>query len=656
MASSPANFTAGDLYQNGFLIADTITLDYTHTLYSQGNITTTNTPLAFPNPVVLTANNTYSTGTAGGNITFDSTLDGDAPYTRGLTLTANTGNIDFIGAVGSINPLSSLIITSANNVTANAITVGALYQLSGTGTTTFNGPVIVPTTVGIQLIGNNFTINNTVTTLSNGSLAITNTGTLTLAGTLNLSGGFNQNGTGPTTLSGSITAGQSVSFAGPVNLTGNPSINTSSASQNILFSNTVDGSGNLTLTAGGGNITFAQAAGSTTPLGNLTIVSSHDITTQAITASSIDIASSTGTATFNGNLSTSGPAGITINGNNIIRNGSLTTTGGGSVTVTNSGTYTVTGSPTTTTIDGNYTQNGTGPVNFSGTINTINGNITYNSALNLIGPATYNSSAGGGNILFNNTVDGTQPLTLIAGTGNITFSAAVGSVTPLGPITINSATNVTAQQITAASLIQLAGTGTTTLNGIVAASGVGGIQLTGTNIIRNASWTTTGAGPIIVDNSGLFTSTNPSDINAGTSFSQTGTGPVTLSDNINTTNGSISFAGPVTLAGTTTLDSSAGAGNITFTNTLDGDQDLTLTSGAGNITFQNPVGATTPLNDITVTIANNLTFQALAAASLNQINGSGTTTLNGPTTTSGASGIQITGNNVTLAGPLTTNQ
>ena len=118
--------------------------------------------------------------------------------------------------------------------------------------------------------------------------------------------------------------------------------------------------------------------GSTTPLGAITVNSSNNITVQSVTATSLDVVSSTGTATLNGALTTSGAAGVTLVGNNFLLNGALVTTGGGNVVVTNSGL--VTGlSISSRTVDGSYTQNGTGPVNFAGTLTTLNGPISFTS-------------------------------------------------------------------------------------------------------------------------------------------------------------------------------------------------------------------------------------------------------------------------------------
>ena len=178
--------------------------------------------------------------------------------------------------------------------------------------------------------------------------------------------------------------------------------------------------------------------------------------------------------------------------------------------------------------------------------------------------------------------------------------------------------------------------------------------MSGTNFTRGANWTTTNGGSIVVNNSGLFTSTAAGTIVSNGSFTQSGLGAVSISGSVSTNNALISLAGPVTLAGNMAFNSGVTSGPITFLNTVDGDHTLTLTSGLANILFQSAVGSSTPLNDVVVANANNVTFNGLSATSFNQLTGTGTTTLNGTTDTSAVNGIQIVNNGITLNGTVTT--
>jgi hypothetical protein len=438
-----SSFTASTLTLSD-VFADAITFSYT-TLNATGDIVSTDTPLVFPNNVILQATNIFSTvGTTGADMTFSGTVRGAVNDTFGFTLQSGSGNIIFSDNVGVAGRLSNLIIATAHDVTfapLKTVSVDFLVQQSGSGTTTFNGPLVVPTSLGILLTGTNFAFNSSVTTLSNGSLSVTNSGTLNFAGTASLSGAFTQN-TGPTTFSGSITAGQPISFGGTVSLSGSPSLNTAAAGQTITFQNTVGGSGNLTLTAGNGNIFLQQNAGTAlSPIGAVTVNSASNITVQSIFATSIDLISSTGLAITNNTISTTGAAGIHLVGNNFFLNGSLLTTGGGSVIVTNSGLISST-AVSTRIVDGSYTQNGTGPVNFAGSLSTNTGSISFASPVTLLGPSLFNSSAANQPIMFSSTINGPSSLNIIAGGGDFTVVGAVGATTALSNFTVTSAHDI----------------------------------------------------------------------------------------------------------------------------------------------------------------------------------------------------------------------
>jgi hypothetical protein len=105
----------------------------------------------------------------------------------------------------------------------------------------------------------------------------------------------------------------------------------------------------------------------------------------------------------------------------------------------------------------------TGTLTTAGDITTTNDNITLTRAVTLGGAVALDTGANAGNILFSSTVDNTQSLTLNAGTtGDITFTGAVGGNTPLGPVTVTAANNVTiTSTFVSASFTQTAGSGTT---------------------------------------------------------------------------------------------------------------------------------------------------------------------------------------------------
>ena len=131
-----------------------------------------------------------------------------------------------------------------------------------------------------------------------------------------------------------------------------------------------------------------------------------------------------------------------------------------------------------------------------------------------------------------------------------------------------------------------------------------------------------------------------------------GAGNIQLGSNITTGNADIQFTGPVALTAGSALDTGAGAGDITFSNTLNGTQTLGLTAGTGSIAFNGIVG-TTRLGAVTVNSANNVGInENFNAASFTQTAGTGTTTIATTKTldVNGAGGVSITTAAASLGG------
>ena len=625
------------------------------------NITVTGAnPLTFPDPVSLTGTSTITSNNA--NISFSSTLNG----AQALTLAAGTGSITFTGAVGGGTPLTSLTISNATNVTANAITASSITQSAGTGTTTFNGLVNTTGTSGISLTGTNFAINANVTTTNTGSFSIAHSGSLTIPSgvVISVDGAFVDSSSGTTSLAGNITSnGHNISFGTPVTLAGPVVLNSGASTGNIIFSSTLDGAQNLNLSAGNGNITFTGAVGGTTRLGTLTVNTTNNFTANALTLAAFNQVAGTGITTFNGAVDLNTVAGLSITDTNTTFNNTVNTTSGGPATISVGGTLILTSSAVFT-LTGAFTESGAGGVQSAGSITTANQTIQFGSAVALTGATTLNTGSGAGNILFSNTLDGPGNLNLTAGTGNITFNMAVGSSTRLGALTINSATTISALAVKAASINQVAASGTSTYSGDINTNAVAGVHLTGNIFSINGNLITTAAGPFTITNSGLLTLTAGNSTSLSSTFTQNGTGSVNFSGTILTSNAAISFASPITLSGAAVLNAGAGSGSITLSSTVDGTvsgaQTLTLTSGTGNTTLGGNIGSTVPLSDISINQAANVSVQAVTASSLTQLMGSGTSTFNGAINTSTVTGINLTGtaftfnNNVTTtaSGPL----
>jgi len=87
---------------------------------------------------------------------------------------------------------------------------------------------------------------------------------------------------------------------------------------------------------------------------------------------------------------------------------------------------------------------------------------------------------------------------------------------------------------------------------------------------------------------------------------------------------------------------------VTFNNTINGAQSLTLNAGTGNIAINGIVGGLTPLTNLTVVNAGNVTFgnNVTTTGNLLQSAGTGTTTLNGATV---GGNLTLTTGAITLA-------
>ena len=383
------------------------------------NVTGEN-PLTFPSPVSITGSSNIASN--GANINFNSTIDGDVALTRALKLIAAGGSITLTGTVGGINPLATLTFASANNITANAITVGALSQTAGTGTTTFNGPIATSNVLGVNLTGTAFTFNNTVTTTTGGGLSVANSGLLSMpnGSTFTLDGSFSQTGAGAVQSGNTITSNQGILFTGPVALTHAASFSTAAVASQIVFMSSIDSVSttpfDLSLDASTSNISVFGDIRSIQPLGTFLIQLANNVTVQGLTANAITVNGGMGLTTVNGNVFV-GSGGISLTGNNFTNNGNLTTTNGGSVTINNSGTVTRTPGHMSV-VDGNYSVIGTGPA-FAGSSLTVRGNVLINPAVTLVTDTMIDTSAGGGNITFSSTINGAHGLTLSAGSGSI---------------------------------------------------------------------------------------------------------------------------------------------------------------------------------------------------------------------------------------------
>ena len=320
------SLTGGNLLLTGNIVTNTLSLNpgASNTIFLGANITTNNTAVSFPQPVIrnTTNNVTVSTGSTGANITFSSTLDGDVAGTRNLTLSAGVGTVTFTGAVGSSTTLNVLTATGATitqsatvktagavsytgstaiNLGGNITTAGGAVSMTGATALTANTTVDT-TNAGGTAAGANITFGNTLngahtltltggtsgTVLLSGAVggttaltSLTATGaTIFQSSTAKTTGALSYTGTILISLGGNVTtSGGAVTMTGATTLTGSTTVDTTNtggtaAGANITFTSILNGAQALTLTGGtGGIVLFSGAVGGATPLLSLTATS-----------------------------------------------------------------------------------------------------------------------------------------------------------------------------------------------------------------------------------------------------------------------------------------------------------------------------------------------------------------------------------------------
>jgi hypothetical protein len=546
--------------------------------------------------------------TAGGGDVVLGVVGGSTPLTT-VTLSGNTI------ALQSVKTTSAQSYTGATTLNGNLTSSGGAILVSGAGTLATGAITVDTTNAGGTPAGANITFSSTLdgaepltlTAGTGGAIALQGavggttalqTFTVTSANTASLpavttrDGGINVTASG-ITLAGNLstdsaaTAG-AVSLSGPVTLGANVTIDTDAATTdaNISFSSTIDADSaandrTLTLTAGGGDVTLNGAVGGTQALKTLTVTSANTASLPAVT-------------TRDGGINVTA-SGITLNGN--LSTDSTATAGAVSLT---------------------------GPV-------TLGADVAIDT----------DAATTDANITFSSTVNGGQALALTAGTGDITWTGAVGGTTRLGAITINSARNVTESAgVTAASVSQAAGTGTTTLDGAVSTTSAGGISIVTNTIAVNSGITTTGTGPVVLNAGGTLTIAAAGAITSDGAVALTGGSGVTTAGDVTTTGDAITFNSATTLSGSATLNSANGP--ITLGSTVSGTvggaaETLTLNAGTGALNVNDVFGAggvadATGLTTVTITDAGATTFNGAIAitGSLTQTNAAtGATTFGG---------------------------
>jgi hypothetical protein len=415
----------------------------------------------------------------------------------------------------------SFVYLTANSVDLTADNLDIMGQL-----TTFGSTVLRATNLSLngQLAARDFTATAATTRFAaNVTMA---GGAFALNGPVTFEGGDLYGAEIPAAVHGN---GGNVFIAGPVTLGANTTTYLSTnTGGTITLNSTVQGTNkftdNLTLDARGGDVTFNGGIGYNPGTGSgirpgfIDIANARNVNFNSyVFTNAIRQQAGTGLTVLRGRVDTWGAAGIDLNGSAFSVQNVLRTNNGGGFSVTNSGTFT-TLAVGDLSLDGAFLQDGTGPSRIAGDIRTSGDNITFQRAVTLTGDTFIGTGAtSGGNILFGGTVFGTtsgqEDLTLEAGTGDIRFEGQVGynpngaTGVRVGRLTIRSVRNVLAQSVvTAASILQMEGTGTSTFRGMLRSNTPAGISLTGNNFSLNGA-KAVGGGAITVNYNGTVTRT-----------------------------------------------------------------------------------------------------------------------------------------------------
>ena len=633
----------------------------------EGNITIANSPLNMSGGnVTLQSNVSISTGTS--SVTFGGTVTGAYNFditaaTAGVFLGNNIstttlaitpavtldGDVTLTTSSSSVVAmvLSSTVSATNHNFTLVAgsgyITLGKSVSLAtgtftaSTGTQISFGGSVTAGTVDVAIpaiLTAAVTFDATSTTATFGSTIDGDYGlTIAAVGDVILDGALG--GTTPlgnVSISGSAlslnqnisTNDSSITLAIPITLTSDVVMNTGTIGGAISFADTITGAHNLTLDAGqSSDISFSSTV---TGLSTLTLRNAANITAAAISAVSIEQIYSSGAATYNGLLTTTGA--LNLNGNSIAINGGIDASAG--VILTHTGELTLAGAVTLT--GGTFEESGGGTVLLSTTVTTPATTITFNSPISLTGTSTIDPGAS--TAIFNRSINGANSLTVTATGGTALFASDVGNTTPVSTLSVTAtAIQIAANQSVTTSLSH---TGSVALLAPITLtnSGAGAITITGT-VTGNYSFT-------LLAPQGSIDLTSAVDLSSVSSIGEHlyayAGGAITCGDTL-TTSGT--YAGNVTLISTTgnvsvsdiiTQGTAGDGGNIYlqpgngYTAGLVGPVpnglllftgdtlDATSTGGQDGYISLSPLGRATPMSVATISASGDLSITGSALA------------------------------------------
>ncbi len=645
------------VYENNS--GDLLTIGAGFTVAGTGNFG--NGQTTFVNRGTINANssgNTLNLQPGGGNATFANLGAGLAQASSGgtLQLVGNNGGV-FTG--GTFRALDNSQVNLVNGATVS----GATLATAGSGTVNNNNAATL-----VNVTNNGvFNANNSTTT----SL----TGTLTNNGTFNVNGGYyntNVQLTGPVTLGGTgtfqlnngsnlnvyaLNSGDRLTINAGATIAGTGNLG---SGQTTFLNNglvNANSSGNtLNLQPGGGNATFANGAtglaeasgGGTLQLNGGSGGIFTGGTFQALDGSALVL---TNGATVSGAILTTAGTGTLTNVNNATlanatTNGAFTANNGTATFLTG----TLTNNSTFTAVGGYYNTNVqlTGPVTLAGTgtLNLGGGGANLSLyAQNSGDRLTINAGAtitGAGNLGNGQTTFTNRGLVNANSSGN-TLNLQPGGTTASGTDFTNGGGGLA--EATGGGILQLNGGS----NGVFTGGTFQALDTSTVNLVNGANvvgatLTTAGSGTVNVFNSTLTNVTNNGSLVTPNGYTQYLTGTLTNNGTDTIVGGYYNtygqLTGPVTLAGTGTLNLGGAGSNLALYAQNPGDR-LTINAGAtitgagnlgaGQTTFTNKglVNANSNGNTLTIQPGGGTADFTNSGAGLAEASGGGTLQLNG---------------------------
>jgi filamentous hemagglutinin family protein len=609
------------------------------------SITTSGGNITIPTPVYLVSDSTLTT--AGGDISFAGTVDGDSVGGETLTIVAGSGNVTFSSDIGDDFALKNFAITSAGNVGLGNITISG-----GSISSTSSGPITLAKDSTMTTGGGAIDLSGSIDAMTAGQESLTivaGSGDISIQGDVGGSQALKSFSVSSSTSTffSEVTADGAISIASPYLLTGSSSITSNSGS--ITFNSTIEGSsegvGNLTLAAPSGALVFTNNIGSSNPLQSIhinygNITNFVDMNTSGgdiyIVPSSTLNRSVTLTA-MNGSIYLSGAInaassdsdaeGLTL----VPVNGSLTITGtlGGSKPL---GALTIT-ETTSTGVN-------VGESIFTTSESSRGGKIQISPQLTLTGNSTMKTTpSSGADILLGDISSASHSLTLIAGDASVEIGSVVSSgalsITG-GLVSINGTVSGSSLSITNSDMLTIS-SGSISLTGGFQQLGAGGADL-GEDITAS---TVSFAGDILLIDSPITLTSSAGE----SSFKN-----IYKGDDLSSAALTLDATGAITVNGSLSIDSlsitncsGATITGITSVNTVN------LNGGSGTISFQGPISITA-LNTVAANYGVLIGSGGVINSATSFLNTGGTTLRGGTTSLSFQGALTNTSSLTTILG------